>query len=63
MTIVEAIKQVMIEAGRALTPQEAYEFIIAKRLYVFNAENPVHIVRSQLRRHCKGLDFPSSAPS
>lgn len=63
MTIVEAIKQVMIEAGKALSPQEAYEGIVSKRLYTFNAENPVHVVRSQIRRHCKGLEFPSSAPS
>jgi restriction system protein len=63
MTIVGAIKQVMTEAGRSLTPQEAYELIIAKGLYAFNAENPIHIVRSQIRRHCKGLDFPSSAPT
>ena len=63
MTIVAAIKQVMLEAGMPLTPQEAYELIISKGLYSFNAENPIHIVRSQIRRHCKGLEFPSSAPS
>lgn len=63
MTIVEAIKQVMVEAGRPLAPQEAYELISSKGLYAFNAENPIHIVRSQIRRHCKGLDFPSSAPN
>lgn len=63
MTIVEAIKQVMLEAGEALTPQDVYERIVAKNLYTFNAEHPVHVVRGQIRRHCKGLDFPSSAPS
>lgn len=63
MTIVEAIKQVMLEAGEALTPHDAYEKIVAKHLYIFNAENPVHVVRSQIRRHCKGLEYPSSAPS
>ena len=63
MTIVEAIKKVMIEAGRPLTTYEAYELIVSKKHYSFNAENPVQIVRGQIRRHCKGLDFPSSAPS
>lgn len=63
MTIVEAIKHVMSAAGKSLTPQEAYELIVKNNLYSFNADNPSHIVRSQIRRHCKGLDFPSSAPT
>lgn len=62
MTIVEAIKQVMSAANKSLTPQEAYDLIVKDNLYSFNADNPAHIVRSQIRRHCKGLDFPSSAP-
>lgn len=63
MTIVDAIKQVMQEAGSPITPQEAYDRIVERCLYKFNSDNPSHIVRSQIRRHCKGLDFPSSAPS
>ncbi|MCM2357511.1 MAG: restriction endonuclease [Geobacteraceae bacterium] len=63
MTIVEAIKQVMLVAGKPLTPSEAYDLIVKKKLYSFNADNPSHIVRSQIRRHCKGLDFPSSKPT
>lgn len=60
MTIIEAIKKVMIEANHSLTDKEAYSLIIKKNLYEFKAKNPVHIVKTQIRRHCKGLDFPSA---
>lgn len=63
MIIVEAIKQVMSIAGKPLTISEAYEAIIKNDLYRFNADNPSHIVRNQIRRHCKRLDFPSSSPT
>ena len=61
MTIVEAIKAVIQEAGRPLTAREAYEAIVAKRLYAFQAKNPGHVVLMQIRRHCVGIDFPSAA--
>lgn len=63
MTIVEAIKRVMKEAGKPLTPKEAYERIVSKGLYSFNAEYPYQVVRTQIRRHVKGVDFPSSSPT
>lgn len=40
MTLVEAIKTVMREAGDPLTAKEAYARIVAKSLYAFRAENP-----------------------
>ncbi len=63
MTIVEAIKKVMKEAGKPLTPKEAYERIVEKQLYHFNADKPYHVVRSQIRRHSKGIEFPTSSPT
>ncbi|MBV5329176.1 MAG: restriction endonuclease, partial [Chlorobium sp.] len=42
---------------------ETFDLIVKHNLYSFNADNPSHIVRSQIRRHCKGLDFPSSNPT
>ncbi|HEP8911363.1 TPA: restriction endonuclease [Pseudomonas aeruginosa] len=63
MTITEAIKQVMKSRNSAMTVGEAYRAIVDAGLYEFHADNPEHIVRSQIRRHCEGLDFPSSAPT
>jgi len=63
MTITEAIKQVMLEHRSPMTAEEAYRAIIAANLYEFHADNPAQIVRSQIRRHCEGLDFPSATPT
>ena len=63
MTITEAIKQVMREHGSPMTSEEAYRAIVEANLYEFHADNPAHIVRSQIRRHCEGLDFPSATPT
>jgi restriction system protein len=61
MTINEAIKEAMRLHGGPMTIREAYNAIVEAGLYTFHAENPVHVVASQLRRHCKGLDFPSAS--
>jgi restriction system protein len=61
MTVVEAIKETMKLQGRALTIPEAYEGILETGLYTFNTEKPMHVVASQIRRHCKGLAFPSAS--
>jgi restriction system protein len=61
MTIIEAIKETMRLQGKPLTISEAYHGILESGLYTFNAEKPLHIVASQIRRHCVGLDFPSAS--
>lgn len=63
ITIVQAIAQVMRMAGKPLEVTEIYQKIIENNLYKFKADDPVHIVRSQIRRHCEGLDFPSALPT
>lgn len=63
MTIVEAIKAVMLEAGRPLSAREAYAAIVDKSLYAFQAKDPQHVVLMQIRRHCVGIDFPSASPT
>jgi restriction system protein len=63
MTITEAIKQVMRAAAAPMSSDEAYSAIANAKLYEFHADNPAYIVRSQIRRHCEGLDFPSAAPT
>jgi hypothetical protein len=54
-TIVEAIKEVMIQADKPMSPKEIYSAIVKSDLYNFKATNPVHVVNSQIRRHCKDL--------
>jgi len=61
MTIVEAIKAVMREAGVPLSAREAYSRILEKSLYTFQAKDPQHVVLMQIRRHCVGIDFPSAS--
>jgi restriction system protein len=61
MTINEAIKQVLQERGVPLTADEIYRAIVDASLYEFHADNPRHVVRSQIRRHCEGLEFPSAS--
>ena len=60
MTIIEAIKEVMKREQKPLTPAEAYDAIVAAGLYNFRSKNPVAIVTTQIRRHCKGLDLPKA---
>lgn len=43
-----------------MTVNEAYHAILEAKLYEFHADNPVQVVRSQIRRHCDGLDFASA---
>lgn len=56
-TIAEAIVDVMRRTRRPMTAAEAYEGIVARGLYVFNAEDPVHMVRGTLRRQSLNLAF------
>ena len=60
-TITEAIKEVMLAAGKPLAVFEVYESIIAAGLYEFKADQPAQVVRAQIRRHCKDLNFPSAS--
>ena len=63
MTITEAIKYVMRARNSPMTADEAYYAIVEAGLYTFHADNPRHVVRSQIRRHSEGIVFPSSAPT
>jgi len=61
MTIIEAVKEVMIRCGHAMTVAEIYNEIIALNLYTFHADDPSHVVATAIRRHCIGLAFPAAA--
>lgn len=62
MTIVEAITKVLSESKKPMTHNEIYSEIIRSGYYSFGAKDPVSIVRNKIRKHCVGLDFPSSSP-
>jgi hypothetical protein len=59
-TIVQAIKEVMTNKGEPMSAKEIHDDIVKANLYQFKSKNPVHIVHSQIRRHCKGLEQQSS---
>lgn len=62
MTIVDAIKLVLINTPEGLTANEIYDEIIKKELYSFGAKNPLAVVNGQIRRRCVGLEFPTAYP-
>jgi restriction system protein len=44
-----------------MTIAEVYDAILGADLYQFKADKPLHVVQSQIRRHCSGLNFPSAS--
>lgn len=60
-TIVQAISEAMKAEGKPMTVSEIYDAVVSSKLYSFKADQPIQVVRSQLRRHCVGLDFQSSS--
>jgi restriction system protein len=62
-TINEAISEALKREGHPLRVGEIYKRIIEDDLYRFNAINPEHIVRTQLRRHSENLNFPTAHKS
>jgi hypothetical protein len=61
MTIKEAALCVMFDQGVPLTPEVIYDLIIANGLYEFHSDNALHILKTQIRRYCQGLDFSGSS--
>ena len=62
MTITDAITKVIKKEKKPLSHKVIYEKILDQNLYTFGAKDPVNVVRSKLRKHCYGLDFPSASP-
>jgi len=60
MTIVQAIQNVLEVYNRPLNIMEIYKYIIENKLYTFKARDPMHIIKTTLRRHTYNLDFSSS---
>lgn len=62
-TINDAISEALKREGQPLRVGDIYKRIIEDDLYRFNAINPEHIVRTQLRRHSENLNFPTAHKS
>lgn len=62
MRIVDAITQVLKESNRPLSHHQIHNAIQKGELFSFGAKDPKSVVRSQIRKHCYGLDFPSASP-
>lgn len=61
MTIVGAIRAVMLAKDTPMTAPEIHAAIASSNLCQFQAANPAGIVRTQLRRHCEGLNLAASS--
>lgn len=62
-TIKEAVIATFKRQQVPLSVREVYNYIITNDLYRFNAENPENIVRTEIRRHCEGVEFPTAKPN
>jgi restriction system protein len=60
-TIKEAIIAVLQKEGIPLSIKTIYDKIIEYDFYRFKAERPLGIVAVEIRRHCKGVEFPSAS--
>lgn len=60
-TIIGAITTVLRESILPLTVKVIYDKIVANDYYQFNAQDPLSVVRVELRRHCQGVDFPTAS--
>lgn len=60
-TIIDAISQVLQESKTSLSIAVIYNRIVENRYYTFRAQDPLSVVRVELRRHCVGVDFPTAA--
>ena len=59
-TIHEAITRVLREKQQALTAEEILSAVRAANLYEFKAQDPLSILNTTLRRHCKDRNFSSA---
>lgn len=62
MTIHEAAKQVMRDAGKPLASNEIYALIVERKIYDFKARDPLQVLRSVIRSKTENIHNPSSSP-
>lgn len=57
----EVAAEILAEQNQPMTADEIYEVIASKNLYVFKAQSPRSVLRSQLRRHSANISSPNQA--
>lgn len=60
-TITEAAIEVLKHSNRNLSVSEIYTRIIENSLYEFHAQDPLSVLRVELRGHAVGIDYPSAS--
>lgn len=60
-TIIAAAIAVLKKIGCPMSASEIFEQIMKEDLYEFHAQNPLSVLRGELRCHSVGLDFPSAS--
>lgn len=60
-TIVGAALEVLKSNQDMMSIQEIYNEIIKRSLYVFHAQDPISVLRVEIRRHSVGIDFPTAS--
>jgi restriction system protein len=60
-TIIDAITKVLTGSSMPLPVNDIYDKIVANDYYPFKAQDPLSVVRVELRRHCQGVDFPTAS--
>lgn len=60
-TIIEAAKKVLSLANDSMSVAEIYAQILEKSLYIFHAQDPISVLRGELRSHSIGIDFPTAS--
>ncbi len=61
-TIREAAVEALKRSGHPLTVKALFSKIIEQDLYRFNAQDPAGVLKTQIRRHAEGINFPSANP-
>ena len=60
-TIIGAALEVLKSEGGPMSIQEIYKQIIDKSLYSFHAQDPLSVLRGEVRGHSVGVDFPTAS--
>ncbi len=61
-TILEAAKEVLLSSDNyPMSVTEIYAMIKERSLYTFRAQNPISVLRGELRSHSLGIDFPTAS--
>ena len=61
LTIIGAALEVLKSTNQTMSIEEIYNVIIDKSLYLFHAQDPFNVLRSEIRRHSVGIDFPTAS--